>query len=138
MHRSNAQELIAKVPIIEVDADTTLCDGGVCARASPCDRGLRRCARGWSAWRSQPHMRRAVYVRGAGGGATGHPIEYIELNRCDPVAVRSPQRRALRATRCGDIMRLGLRCPALRRRGGIAPVACKYCGLRFQRKPHHH
>jgi hypothetical protein len=28
VHRSNAQELIAKVPVIEVEADVALCDGG--------------------------------------------------------------------------------------------------------------
>lgn len=42
-HRSNAQELIQKVPVIEVEANVALCDGG--------------------------------------GGATGHPIEYIQLNK---------------------------------------------------------
>jgi len=66
MHRSNAAELIAKVPVIEVDADTAMCDGG--------------------------------------GGATGHPLEYIELNKRD----------------------------------GATPNTCKYCGLRYVRKPHHH
>lgn len=28
LHRSNAQELIAKVPIIEVDKTVAMCDGG--------------------------------------------------------------------------------------------------------------
>eukprot|EP00816_Leptocylindrus_hargravesii_P002643 CAMPEP_0196811126 /NCGR_PEP_ID=MMETSP1362-20130617/16966_1 /TAXON_ID=163516 /ORGANISM="Leptocylindrus danicus, Strain CCMP1856" /LENGTH=116 /DNA_ID=CAMNT_0042186381 /DNA_START=14 /DNA_END=364 /DNA_ORIENTATION=- len=40
-HRSNALELLDKQPIIEVDSDTAVCDGG--------------------------------------GGALGHPIEYIQL-----------------------------------------------------------
>ena len=39
----------------------------------------------------------------SGGGALGHPIEYIQLNTVDePVSI------------------------------------CKYCGLRFKAKPHHH
>jgi NADH dehydrogenase (ubiquinone) Fe-S protein 6 len=42
-HRSNAEELVAKVPIIEVAGHVALCDGG--------------------------------------GGATGHPIEYIKLDK---------------------------------------------------------
>lgn len=42
-HRSNAQELIAKVPVIEVPSGVVNCDGG--------------------------------------GGATGHPIEFIKLDR---------------------------------------------------------
>mmetsp|Transcript_10106 Transcript_10106/g.17781 ORF Transcript_10106/g.17781 Transcript_10106/m.17781 type:complete len:124 (-) Transcript_10106:33-404(-) len=28
VHRSNAEELIAKVPVIEVDTDVAVCDGG--------------------------------------------------------------------------------------------------------------
>ena len=42
-HRSNAEELVAKVPVIEVAGRVALCDGG--------------------------------------GGATGHPIEYIKLDK---------------------------------------------------------
>ena len=42
LHRSNAEVLINKVPIIEVDGVQAVCDGG--------------------------------------GGALGHPIEYIQLN----------------------------------------------------------
>jgi len=42
MHRSNAEELINAVPVIEVPGDTAVCDGG--------------------------------------GGALGHPVEYIQLN----------------------------------------------------------
>lgn len=45
MHRSNAQELIARVPVIEVAAKVAMCEGG--------------------------------------GGATGHPIEFIKLDRRD-------------------------------------------------------
>ncbi len=41
-HRSNAQQLISKVPVIEVDGYGAVCDGG--------------------------------------GGALGHPVEYIQLN----------------------------------------------------------
>ena len=41
-HRSNAEELVNKVPVIEVDGMTAVCDGG--------------------------------------GGALGHPVEYIQLN----------------------------------------------------------
>lgn len=48
MHRSNAMELIAKVPVIEVAANVAMCDGG--------------------------------------GGATGHPIEFIKLDRRDGAA----------------------------------------------------
>ena len=40
----------------------------------------------------------------AGGGATGHPVEYIQLDRRD----------------------------------GIHPETCKYCGVRYQMKDHHH
>lgn len=43
LHRSNAQELIARVPVIEVDGHVAMCDGG--------------------------------------GGATGHPLEYIQLDK---------------------------------------------------------
>ena len=42
-HQSNAEELVAKVPVIEVAARVALCDGG--------------------------------------GGAMGHPIEYIKLDK---------------------------------------------------------
>mmetsp|Transcript_25950 Transcript_25950/g.79876 ORF Transcript_25950/g.79876 Transcript_25950/m.79876 type:complete len:99 (-) Transcript_25950:257-553(-) len=45
-HRSNAEELIAKVPVIKVKGNIAVCDGG--------------------------------------GGALGHPIEYIQLNVVDP------------------------------------------------------
>ncbi len=44
-HQSNAEELVAKVPVIEVAARVALCDGG--------------------------------------GGAMGHPIEYVQLDRKD-------------------------------------------------------
>ena len=27
-HRSNAEELVSKFPVVEVDADTAVCDGG--------------------------------------------------------------------------------------------------------------
>ena len=53
-HRSSAEELVARVPVVEVAADVALCDGG--------------------------------------GGATGHPIEYVALNTRDggatPVACK--------------------------------------------------
>ena len=42
MHRSNAENLIAEVPVIEVEGSVAVCDGG--------------------------------------GGALGHPLEYIQLN----------------------------------------------------------
>lgn len=45
MHRSNAQELIARVPVIEVAGKVAMCDGG--------------------------------------GGATGHPIEFVKLDKRD-------------------------------------------------------
>jgi len=74
-HRSNALELVSKQPIIEVDGDMAVCDGG--------------------------------------GGALGHPIEYIKLGaRAD----YGPEGEA----------------------GG---VACIYCGLRYRSKDygnHHH
>ena len=44
-HRSDAEELVARVPVIEVASRVALCDGG--------------------------------------GGATGHPIEYIKLDKRD-------------------------------------------------------
>ena len=62
-HRSDAEQRINKVPIIYVDGDVAVCDGG--------------------------------------GGAMGHPIEYILLHTVDK-----------------------------------GPQICKYCGLRFMRKPH--
>ncbi|KAF0699983.1 Aste57867_9463 [Aphanomyces stellatus] len=64
-HRSDAEIRIAQVPVIEVDSDTAVCDGG--------------------------------------GGALGHPLEYIALN----IVSDEPQ-------------------------------TCKYCGLRFKMKHHHH
>jgi NADH dehydrogenase (ubiquinone) Fe-S protein 6 len=45
-HRSDAEQRIAKVPVIEVEGTTAVCDGG--------------------------------------GGALGHPIEYIQLNTRKP------------------------------------------------------
>ena len=45
LHRSDAESLISKVPVIEVAARTAVCDGG--------------------------------------GGALGHPIEFIQLDRVD-------------------------------------------------------
>ena len=44
--RSNAEELVAKVPVIEVDGPVAICNGG--------------------------------------GGALGHPVEYIQLNTVTP------------------------------------------------------
>lgn len=58
-HRSNAMELVHKVPIVEVDGDMAVCDGG--------------------------------------GGALGHPIEYISLER--PGAVEYCKYCALRFTK---------------------------------------
>jgi uncharacterized Zn-finger protein len=46
-HRSNAQSLVASVPVIEVASNVAMCDGG--------------------------------------GGATGHPIEYVKLDTRDGV-----------------------------------------------------
>mmetsp|Transcript_15830 Transcript_15830/g.47221 ORF Transcript_15830/g.47221 Transcript_15830/m.47221 type:complete len:122 (+) Transcript_15830:185-550(+) len=70
-HRSNAEELVAQVPVIEVDGLVATCNGG--------------------------------------GGALGHPIEYIQLN--------------LAGGKPGD---------------GMLPYGeCKYCGLRFVSKGHH-
>jgi NADH dehydrogenase (ubiquinone) Fe-S protein 6 len=43
-------------------------------------------------------------VSSSGGGALGHPLEYIQLNKIN----------------------------------SSEPTPCKYCGLRFVRKPHHH
>ncbi|ETV96819.1 hypothetical protein H310_10110 [Aphanomyces invadans] len=64
-HRSDAEILIAQVPVVEVDSDVAVCDGG--------------------------------------GGALGHPLEYIALNTVSD-----------------------------------KPQTCKYCGLRYKQKPHHH
>jgi uncharacterized Zn-finger protein len=57
-HRSNAMELVHKVPIIEVDGNMAICDGG--------------------------------------GGALGHPLEYISLAR--PGAVEYCKYCSLRYT----------------------------------------
>lgn len=60
-HRSNAIDLVHKVPIIEVDGEMAVCDGG--------------------------------------GGALGHPIEYISLQRpgsvnyCKYCALRYTQKK---------------------------------------------
>ncbi|ETV69362.1 hypothetical protein H257_14968 [Aphanomyces astaci] len=64
-HRSDAELRIAQVPVVEVDSDVAVCDGG--------------------------------------GGALGHPVEYIALN----IVSDKPQ-------------------------------TCKYCGLRYKQKHHHH
>lgn len=63
-HRSNALELIEKQPVIEVEGDMAVCDGG--------------------------------------GGVLGHPLEYIKVGS-----------------------------------NGGKPVACIYCGLKFQQKGAH-
>lgn len=65
-HRSNAEELIAKVPVVEVDTTVAVCDGG--------------------------------------GGTLGHPLEYIQVNTAVPGQVQT----------------------------------CKYCGIRYKMKAHHH
>jgi uncharacterized Zn-finger protein len=57
-HRSNAMELVHKVPIVEVDGNMAICDGG--------------------------------------GGALGHPLEYISLAR--PGAVEYCKYCSLRYT----------------------------------------
>ncbi len=44
-HQSNAEELVAKVPVIEVKGHVAMCDGG--------------------------------------GGAMGHPVEYMQLDKKD-------------------------------------------------------
>ena len=67
-HRSNALELVQKQPIIEVDGDMAVCDGG--------------------------------------GGALGHPLEYIKVGaRAD----LTPEEEAL-------------------------GIPCIYCGLRYRKK----
>jgi NADH dehydrogenase (ubiquinone) Fe-S protein 6 len=58
-HRSNALELVNKVPVVEVDGNMAVCDGG--------------------------------------GGALGHPLEYISLER--PGAVESCKYCALKYTK---------------------------------------
>ncbi len=40
MHRSNAQELVSRVPVIEVDAHVAMCDGGGALTRSWMRRGL--------------------------------------------------------------------------------------------------
>lgn len=84
-HRSDAQERIAQVDVIEVDSDVALCDGGACGTFVVGNELLDTLSL-------------------VGGGATGHPIEFIQLNK----------------------------------RAGPSPTACKYCGLRFIGKGHHH
>ena len=61
VHRSDAEERIARVPPIVVDATTAACDGG----APP----------------AAPEVSRAHTLLRAGGGATGHPIEFIQLDK---------------------------------------------------------
>ncbi|CAM9361456.1 unnamed protein product, partial [Choristocarpus tenellus] len=68
VHRSDAEELIAKFPVIEVDGEVALCDGvGV----------IKYCL-----------MYNNILQSNQGGGALGHPLEYIKLRRTDndPVA----------------------------------------------------
>lgn len=74
-HRSNALELVQKHPVIEVEGNMAVCDGG--------------------------------------GGALGHPLEYIKLGK--------------RADYSGD----------WNEEDG---VPCIYCGLRYRSKGggHHH
>ena len=67
VHRSNAEQLVARVPVVEVDQAVVMCDGG--------------------------------------GGATGHPIEYIKLDL---------------------------------KEGAGTVNTCKYCGVRYKMKAHHH
>lgn len=71
-HRSDAQERIARVDVIEVDSDVALCDGG--AWCSPLSRGPCSFSRA-----RRPSFGAVPPL--AGGGATGHPIEYIQLNK---------------------------------------------------------
>jgi NADH dehydrogenase (ubiquinone) Fe-S protein 6 len=71
-HRSNALELIEKQPIIEVDGDIAVCDGG--------------------------------------GGALGHPLEYIKLGA-----------RADYDEKNGEV-------------GEDGGVSCIYCGLKYRKK----
>ena len=71
-HRSNALELIEKQPIIEVDGDIAVCDGG--------------------------------------GGALGHPLEYIKLGA-----------RADYDEKNGEA-------------GEDGGVSCIYCGLKYRKK----
>jgi uncharacterized Zn-finger protein len=129
LHRSNAAELIAQVPVIEVAAGIAMCDGGEwrgpdwlqTLKSDPSDAGtckLAAVAAAVSVSRAcgSPTMRPPAHAPApvvalppsvvAGGGATGHPIEFIQLDK----------------------------------RAGAAPATCKYCGLRYKLAPggHHH
>jgi len=59
--RSNAERLVAKVPVIEVEGMTAKCNGG--------------------------------------GGALGHPVEYIQLNTVTPGEVGERARASAGASR---------------------------------------
>ena len=108
LHRSNAQELVSAVGVIEVDGHVAMCDGGAfrarrlgLVRAhvcSPRSRTRRRRPRA-----HPPSPQDSAPPECAGGGATGHPIEFIQLDK----------------------------------RAGVAPATCKYCGLRYKMAHHH-
>lgn len=79
-HHSDAEARIAAVPVIEVDSKTAVCDGGApragwgrCVAVRWCVAADRACSRAG--------VRAPAAVRGAGGGTTGHPTEWIQLDR---------------------------------------------------------
>lgn len=68
-HKSVSEDLISNVSVIEVDGNMAVCTGGTCL-----DR------RSFATATSH----RLLVRRHPGGGAMGHPIEYIQLNTTDP------------------------------------------------------
>jgi hypothetical protein len=95
-HRSDAEDLIKQVPVIEVDGDLAMCSGGGTFAAASCGK-----ARNLVCLFHVTNI--SLFLGYAGAGALGHPLEYIKLAKSRD-----------------------------------EPETCKYCGLRYQSKPHHH
>ena len=67
-HKSISESLIKEVPVIEVDGTVAMCDGGTYHNLFPFKISTRS--------ENAPNAQ-------TGGGATGHPVEYIQLNTTD-------------------------------------------------------
>ena len=68
-HKSISESLIKEVPVIEVDGTVAMCDGGTYHNLFPFKNSTR----------SETPLNRQANR----GGATGHPVEYIQLNTTD-------------------------------------------------------